>query len=648
MRSMESAVRQTPSKRSKKACTECRQQKAKCDAFLNPGQPCSRCQKVKARCVISDPFKREHKRQRLSELEQETDELRQKLRSSETCKSISSPIAMLTAAAEMDIDTGNGGNQSSVLPSQVSLSYTHPAIPQPALLPPSMSLPPDSVSGTRGSDRAIPRILSGVRVTGDEIDEIFQLFFQDYAQFLPILDPRTSPNTYYSKSPFLFWAVIRAASRSYPKNPTLLNALSRGIVEMGLLSLTSTSSPIHTIKGLLLLLNWPFPRENATMDVAFPLSGMLLHLAMQNGLHIPMSSHEFSKARIPAPSESDMTKRSELWAQCVVVYQRTCLSKGQSARSISDLTHEPSQNQVLFQRVSPDLALELRCQETIVRCCNAVLENGVRALSPDQERSLDIILRMFENQVKDLESQALSETDRFHTAICRLHIQSFHLFKTNAALYDDCIVRLVASACMVIERVGDWGKRPGLLPATPLYVFSATAISAFSLLRILKSSIPRDVDIERAKSALFLGINIMKQISAGGNESAAKCVVILNQLWNSSKAFRKPDGSEYSGLRIRSRFSMSAVLDSVWWWRDEFDAQYRTLLLSQETTEDSDHGRDASGTTTHNPVIPSERQESLVLDDQFLADFEWALGDDCLLPPTEPCSSVWSSTANMI
>jgi Fungal specific transcription factor domain. len=247
---------------------------------------------------------------------------------------------MLTAAAEMDINTGNGGNQSSVPPSQVSLSYTHPAIPQPALLPPSMSLPPDSVSGTRGSDRAIPRILSGVRVTGDEIDEIFQLcvsrlcainslsvinpsrFFQDYAQFLPILDPRTSPNTYYSKSPFLFWAVIRAASRSYPKNPTLLNALSRGIVEMGLLSLTSTSSPIHTIKGLLILLDWPFPRENATMDVAFPLSGMLLHLAMQNGLHIPMSSHEFSKARIPAPSEADMTKRSELWAQCVVVYQR--------------------------------------------------------------------------------------------------------------------------------------------------------------------------------------------------------------------------------------------------------------------------------------------------------------------------------------
>lgn len=35
---------------------------AKCDAYLNPDSPCSRCRKVGSRCVISDPFRREHKR----------------------------------------------------------------------------------------------------------------------------------------------------------------------------------------------------------------------------------------------------------------------------------------------------------------------------------------------------------------------------------------------------------------------------------------------------------------------------------------------------------------------------------------------------------------------------------------------------------
>lgn len=57
-------------------------------------------------------------------------------------------------------------------------------------------------------------------------------------------------------------------------------------------------------------------------DLTFPMSGMLLHIAMQNGLHIPMSSHEFSRVKVPALSEVDMTRRSELWAHCVIVYQR--------------------------------------------------------------------------------------------------------------------------------------------------------------------------------------------------------------------------------------------------------------------------------------------------------------------------------------
>lgn len=74
-----------PLKKGKKACTECRQQKvvalrfmdqnsvspsdifqAKCDVYLDPDQPCTRCRKVKAACIISDPFKREHKRKYVS------------------------------------------------------------------------------------------------------------------------------------------------------------------------------------------------------------------------------------------------------------------------------------------------------------------------------------------------------------------------------------------------------------------------------------------------------------------------------------------------------------------------------------------------------------------------------------------------------
>jgi hypothetical protein len=49
--------------------------------------------------------------------------------------------------------------------------------------------------------------------------------------------------------------------------------------------------------------------------------------------------------------------------------------------------------------------------EITVRCCSAVLENGVRYLSTEQERALTIILRTFEHQIDDIDVHELSGKD---------------------------------------------------------------------------------------------------------------------------------------------------------------------------------------------------------------------------------------------
>ena len=108
------------------------------------------------------------------------------------------------------------------------------------------------------------------------------------------------------------------------RNPTLQTVLQKSILVMTFLSVLSmASAPWQTIYGLLLIMTWPIPnQQNNNTDVSFPLSGMLLHIAMQNGLHIPMSSNEFSKSKLAStPTETDMIRRSELWAQCVTTYQ---------------------------------------------------------------------------------------------------------------------------------------------------------------------------------------------------------------------------------------------------------------------------------------------------------------------------------------
>ncbi|KAH1280783.1 hypothetical protein KXX33_001172 [Aspergillus fumigatus] len=622
---------QSSLKRAKKACTECRQQKHKCDAYLNPEQPCTRCRKSQIKCVISDPFRREHKRQRRAELEHEANELRRQLQAAQAPAQApnhhASPIAMLTAAAEMGVHSAS---------SEVALRLEEPLA--------KVDIEPDD----HRLEPTVSRTLNNVTIKAAEIDDLFQVFFREYSQFLPILDIGLTPNAYYSQSPFLFWAVIGVACRSYPKNPTLLTALSRGIVEMALLSALSTT-PWHTVQGLLLLLTWPFAKDKTRSDVMFTLSGMMLHIAMQNGTHIPMSSHEFSRFKTPAPSETDMVRRSELWAHCVIAYQNSCIVKGQLARTLNDMHQELGQSHRLFQRIAPGLVLKLKCLDLVTRCSAAVVENGVRNLSLEQERSLDIILRTYESQITDLETQFTSAVDRFHVALCRLSIQAFHFYKTETLPLTGALPRLLAAACRVIDFVQSLGQTPGRLVTTPVQINFGLLLASVSLLRILKLYTSCDLDLERARASFFAGINLAKEMSVQQNDSAAKAVFILNHLWNSTKAYRKPDGSAYTSLRVRGRLVLSPVLDAVWWWRDENEPQYRTMYLVQGEAADgiippipethpaqaddpvisgAESNRDPSNAAASAIVNCADRQDSARADDHFLADFEWALCED--------------------
>ncbi|RAL15005.1 Zn(II)2Cys6 transcription factor [Aspergillus homomorphus CBS 101889] len=627
-------------KRAKKACTECRQQKAKCDAYMSPDFQCSRCTRMKIRCVISDPFRREHKRQRLSKLEQETDELRRKLRSSHSESLPQSPIALLTAAAEMGVHSASTGTDLPL----TTQPHASPIALYPQILPQTSLASADprtDVVSQHAPSPTAPRTLKNVRLTGSEIDELFKIFFRDYAHFLPILDPQTTPNAYHDQSSFLFWAIVGVASRTYNENPTLLMALSPNIIEMALLSITFTASAWHTIQGLLLVLTWPFPKETKKTDAMFPLSGMLLHIAMQNGLHIPLSSHEFARRKMAAPLEADMDRRSELWARCVIVYQRACITKGQCPRSMVDLQQDLGQQQVLFEKITPSLALEMRCLDLVARCSAAVTEFGVRTMPAEQERSLDILLRTFESQVTDLEAHASSVNDLFITTMCRLCIQMFHLFKNETIYAPDCLAQIVTTSCKAIDNIQDLVQSVKNLASAPMQVTYGLLLPAAALLRILKCPTRAEIDFPRGKKAIFSAINMARRMSVDVHDIASKIAIVMTQLWNSTKAFRRTDGTESIGLRIRSRLVLSPIIDAIWWWRDEFEPQFYSHPAHGIVAEGADPQRDQMSGASNAPCGVVDRQDPVLFDEEFLADFEWALSNDGLLQPAEPFGSTW-------
>ncbi|KAJ5371604.1 hypothetical protein N7517_003610 [Penicillium concentricum] len=632
-------------KKGKKACTMCRQQKAKCDVWRDESAPCTRCRKRNLECTIDDSFTREHKRRRYIELEHENEQWRQQLQTSQQLNPDSVPIALSTAPTELGVPVVLKSDAPLDDPQDLNLSLTYP---QYHLAPVGSTL--GAIMG--GNDPTIPRSLKSVTVTGVEIDDLYQLFFRHYASFLPILDAQTKPNVYYAQSPFLFWAVIGVSSRSYSRNPTLHTALAQEVAEMAFLSVLSTCAPWYTIQGLLLLLTWPFPKENRP-DVTFPLSGMLLHVAMQNGFHIPMSSHEFSRFKIPVSSELDMVRRSELWAHCVLVYQRSCVIKGHSPRNLVSLAQDTVQRQMLFDKIAPHLVQKLRCQEVVGKCSEAVLENGVRAMSLDQELALDILLRKYEAEVDDIALQAVVDDERHHLLLCRMAIQSFHFYKNQTFVSSGCLPRLIVTACNLIDYVQGLADRMGSLFMAPVQICFGLLLASMSLLRILKSDFASSgLDTSRAQASFFAAINLAKQMSTDRSDTAAKMITVLNQLWNSSKAFRKSDGSDHTALRIRSRLILSLILDAVWWWRDEYDPHARPLTRAKMRGAESvdgpsrtnmlpgfdagraimgpDPARDSAGGILQNAV---PLQGEFQFNEDYFTNFEWLSDEIFSFPP---------------
>lgn len=85
---------------------------------------------------------------------------------------------------------------------------------------------------------------------------------------------------------------------------------------------------------------------------------------------------------------------------------RACCYMGHSPLAILDTTQDIGQIQSLFREIPSSLRFQLKLHSIVTRCCAALLEIGLRNLSEEKERTLDLLLRVFEGQVKEVEYEA--------------------------------------------------------------------------------------------------------------------------------------------------------------------------------------------------------------------------------------------------
>ena len=118
------------------------------------------------------------------------------------------------------------------------------------------------------------------------------------------------------------------------------------------------------------------------------------------------------------------------------------------------------------------------------------------------------------------------------------------------------------------------------------YLCQMIVAAAFTLLKILNSFFATTIDFEYGRRLLVGAIGAIRQISVKVNDLPSRLAEVLAQLWkNSGAGCRKlPNGNDNSDsslqLKVKCRMSMSLVFDSVWRWREEFQAQGRGNLDS--------------------------------------------------------------------
>lgn len=226
-------------------------------------------------------------------------------------------------------------------------------------------------------------------------------FFKFYHPFLPLLDPQKGPDEYLHRSSLLAWTVICVASRRAPSEPGLLTSLSGPFSRLLWSTITGVPQDYHVVKALCLLCTWPLPTTSQRTDATFMLSGLMMQIAMQLGLHRPVQAEEFTTFRMEAQGEA-LKDRLQTWVICNIVAQNVATGYGQPPGTIYDWALEPASLKDADYHLPEDLQIRLRIEKFCDRVTRALYSSKPEPTEFISSEKL-LMVQLLESELKDME-----------------------------------------------------------------------------------------------------------------------------------------------------------------------------------------------------------------------------------------------------
>ncbi|ETN39952.1 uncharacterized protein HMPREF1541_06179 [Cyphellophora europaea CBS 101466] len=599
-----------------KACTECRQQKLRCDAGQSSSTGCSRCRRRGLKCVITSNFVRS-KRKTKSELQAELASLKDQLQSpthpspgqppshvrvsSNSDQAIASPMEQRVHSASTEAFQQQPTREISSVPTQDSTSWS-----------------------------TLPRVFGDVEVSALAINDCFRIFFTRYWPQCPAIEGEISPNDCYSQSQYLFWTITTIGSRRYIRDPTLLSQLAPQLINSTKHAAFSREKSLHTIQAFVLHCAWPLPYNSLSKDITHILSGMLVQHALSVGLHIFGVGQDFSRIKLQN-DRAMMYLRARLWVLCIVVCQRISCTDGVPPMYIPDnYDHESHQAQSIYA-----LPPALRFQKTLSRILTeSILELERYALSkamPHRAAVLNPIIDAASLSLAELEPECPGEIERYYLICAELQIVAFHLLGPKGSFQESKIIKMHELACSAIDILDNLDSVQSWAVDAPSNALKYLTLAGFTLLKLSRCHMRDRLDLAQGKMAYFTAMAIFKKAAVETDDSIGRLPKIMTQLWTSKNIFKKADGStDALSLRCGSRLAMSIVYDCYWWWRSEFAGMPNPY-------EERDHN------TLEEQLTPETFQNMVWLQESF-PEFAWPTMQDLASLEWTPQSAAAPST----
>ncbi|EGY15232.1 C6 zinc finger domain-containing protein [Verticillium dahliae VdLs.17] len=568
-------------------------------------------------CKIESNFKRVGKRSKHAEMEKEIDTLRRKLGRAQ--------------AQGFTVDDDDHDLQSPVA---ASAAYTHTRNP-------SLMGSDEAVSSLlhlkRGGSYNMPRYtheLENVRLTEDSVSQLFNMFFNYYHPYLPFLNPHQSPDTYYQQHSLLFWTIVAVAARRYSADPTLLTTLSGPLTRLLWQTIGDVPSSYYVVKALCLLCTWPLPTSTTTADPTHILCGVMLRTATGIGLHRPNHTQDFSRVSVDLNKEQ-LHDRVTTWAVCNIVAQSIGTGYGQPASTLYDWTLAVRRGEDGPFTLSPVLEARLQIERFCDKVSKEMYSNASdsRGVAGDEHRAM--LMRVYRRDYGELQASILSQhlgpIVNLHLRAAALHLRLAGFFDSNTTPgYMDDLMGLWRATTAFLDHILEDDKvtSPGQNTAGHILLYASNYIqqmlvaAGFALLKLSKSFFAEIIEAERSRSLFHKTLNAIRATSVINNDLQSRLAELMVQMWNGARhdiksvkndeVSPRPVVDDTLQLKVRCRHSMSLVFDSVWRWREDYQAQgrgtldgARTIALKQPTNPDSANESSASSTHMDSTLMPA-------------------------------------------